>query len=206
MRRVSGTDPRGACSRCRPSGIPDGRGDPADHRPDACGRLIGGCPPPRLGVPRFRAIPPTGIDRPPGGGTLPRCGSPTPIAGRQPRHDGVRTAGDLCSGWRKHHRIGSDRQQPGRHRQHNRRNRQRPEPDPVEPDPVEPDPVEPEAEPRQCPWPTAPRGRVSSNTAPMPGPSLWAMRVPPWAVAMPRAMVRPIPLPPESRVRAASPR
>ena len=38
-------------------------------------------------------------------------------------------------------------------------------------------------------------GSLMVNVAPVPGPSLAAVRVPPWPAMMPRAMVRPRPLP-----------
>lgn len=49
-------------------------------------------------------------------------------------------------------------------------------------------------------------GRRRANTAPRPGPGEVAVRVPPWASINALEMVRPIPDPPLSRLRAASPR
>ena len=48
-------------------------------------------------------------------------------------------------------------------------------------------------------------GRRRANTAPRPGPEEVAVRVPPWASINALEMVRPIPAPPLSRLRAAPP-
>src|SRR5699024_2661269 len=50
------------------------------------------------------------------------------------------------------------------------------------------------------------RGRQSGESAPSPGPGEVAVRVPPWASINAREMVRPMPEPPWSRLRALSPR
>ena len=49
-------------------------------------------------------------------------------------------------------------------------------------------------------------GSRISNLAPCPGPSLWAVMVPPWASMIALLMVRPMPEPDRSRLRAVSPR
>src|SRR5699024_8083053 len=50
------------------------------------------------------------------------------------------------------------------------------------------------------------RGRRMGKPNPAPGPGEVAVRVPPWASINALEMVRPIPAPPLSRLRAASPR
>ena len=63
---------------------------------------------------------------------------------------------------------------------------------------------------RRCCSPAyTPRGYIfkgwRANTAPRPGPEEVAVRVPPWASINALEMVRPIPAPPLSRLRTASP-
>ena len=48
-------------------------------------------------------------------------------------------------------------------------------------------------------------GRRRANTAPRPGPGEVAVRVPPWVSINALEMIRPIPAPPLSRLRAAPP-